>query len=165
MTPLTKASSEPTLRSSSSSSSSRGSCLKSKQKDVTSSRRGRGVKFLVAKEILKRNVPDITNTTREDALQSMNTRRRFKRRGSKSSSMMIMDLIDLALSEVSVECTEGSTSTHTTESIQHQQEDRCRNGLVVCEKSTRGFPAPSSPHMIPPIVVGLPITLFIPEQQ
>jgi hypothetical protein len=35
------------------------------------------------------NVPA---TTREDTLQSMNTRRRFKRRGSKSSSMMMMDL-------------------------------------------------------------------------
>jgi hypothetical protein len=120
---LTKASSEPTLRI------SHGSCLKSKQKAVTSSRR-RGVKFLLAKE-LKMNVPA---TTREDTLQSMNTRRRFKRRGSKSSSMMMMDLA--ALSEVSVECAEGSTHD-TTESI-HQQEDR-RNGLVSMQEINESF--------------------------
>jgi hypothetical protein len=120
---LTKASSEPTLFI------SRGSCLKSKQKAVTSSSR-RGVKFLLAKE-LKMHVPA---TTREDTLQSMNTRRRFKRRGSKSSSMMMMDIA--ALSEVSsFECSEGST--HPTESI-YQQEDR-RNGLVSMQEINESF--------------------------
>jgi hypothetical protein len=121
---LTKSSSEPTLRM------SHGSCLKSKQKAVTSSRRG--VKFLLAKE-LKMNVPA---TTREDTLQSMNTRRRFKRRGSKSASMMMMDLSALsALYEVSIECSEGST--HTPESI-YQQEDR-RNGLVSMQEINESF--------------------------
>ncbi len=127
---LTKASSEPTLLI------SRGSCLKSKQKAVTSSRR-RGVKFLLAKE-LKMNVPA---TTREDALQSMNTRRRFKRRGSKSPSMMMMDLSALsALSEVSVEYAEGST--HTTESI-HQQEDR-RTGLFSMREINERLSSPTT---------------------
>jgi hypothetical protein len=76
------------------------------------------------------NVPA---TTREDTLQSMNTRRRFKRRGSKSSSMMMMDLA--ALSEVSFECAEGST--HSAESI-YQQEDR-RNGLVSMQEVNESF--------------------------
>jgi hypothetical protein len=76
------------------------------------------------------NVPA---TTRDDTfLQSMNTRRRFKRRGSKSASMMMMDLA--AFSEVSsVECASSSHdtegSTYTTQSVHHQQEDS-RNGLV-----------------------------------
>jgi hypothetical protein len=127
---LTKSSSEPTLRM------SRGSTLKSKKKAVASSRRG--VKFLLAKE-LKMNVPAIT---REDALQPMNTRRRFKRRGSKSASMMMMDLSALselselsALYEVSIKCSEGST--HTPESI-YQQEDR-RNGLVSMQEINESF--------------------------
>jgi hypothetical protein len=122
---LTKASSEPILRI------SRESCLKSKQKQAVTSSRRRGVKFLLAKE-LKMNLP--ATPTREDTLQSMNTQRRLcKRRGSKSSSMLMMDLA--ALSEVSVECVEGST--HNTESI-HQQEDR-RNGLVGMREFNESF--------------------------
>jgi hypothetical protein len=122
---LTKASSEPTLRI------SRGSCLKSKQQAVTSSRRT-GVKFLLATE-LKMNVPA---TTREDTLQSMNTRRRFKRRGFKSTSMLILDLAALSSEVPPVECAEGST--HTTESIIHQQEDH-RKGLVSMREINESF--------------------------